>query len=223
MGRLPPLELLTIGVQVAEGLAYAHRRGIVHRDLKPGNIMLTESGAKLLDFGLAKWVTQLADPASNIPVVVGNETQTNQSMIVGTIAYMSPEQAKGKSMDARSDIFSFGAVLYEMTTGQRAFQGETRASTLGAVLRDDPKSITEVDPGIPPELEQIIVRCLRKDPALRFQSAADLASVAMDFGSPCKPSPEWARGLTCSAFCQIDGVPHFLAAMNPVWRAFRVP
>ena len=165
--------MLRYAVQAADALAKAHAAGIVHRDLKPGNIMITGDGlVKVLDFGLAKLVqASAADPRDGAHTAA---TASDAGIIVGTAAFMSPEQAEGKPVDARSDIFSFGAVLYEMATGQRAFRGDTAMSTISAILRDDPKPITAVRGEIPSELDRVIKRCLRKDPARRFQTMADL-------------------------------------------------
>jgi len=160
-------ETLKCAMQIADALAVAHAAGIVHRDLKPGNVMVTESGlVKVLDFGLAK-LTE---------AVVGEEapTRTAEGTILGTLAYMSPEQAEGKRVDARSDIFSFGAVLYEMLTGRRAFQRDSRLSTLAAILREEPQPVTQVAAETPRDLEKIIIRCLRKDPARRYQHMDDV-------------------------------------------------
>jgi eukaryotic-like serine/threonine-protein kinase len=136
--RVPIDEALLIGEQIADGLECAHKQGIVHRDLKPANIMLTEAGVKLLDFGLAKWT---AGPLSD---ATGECTITREGQIVGTVAYMSPEQAEGRNVDARSDIFSFGSILYEMTTGRRAFHRVSPVSTLGAILHQEPEEISNL-------------------------------------------------------------------------------
>ena len=169
--RIP--ELLRYAVQAADALAKAHAAGIIHRDLKPGNIMVTGDGlVKVLDFGLAKLIqTSAGDSRDEMRTVAA---ESDAGLIVGTAAFMSPEQAEGKAIDARSDIFSFGAVLYEMATGQRAFRGDTAMSTISAILRDEPKAITALRAELPSELERVIKRCLRKDPSRRFQTMADL-------------------------------------------------
>jgi eukaryotic-like serine/threonine-protein kinase len=166
-----------IGRQVARALAAAHAHGIVHRDIKPENVMLRRDGyVKVLDFGLAKLIghedaseaelTHMAVVALSVP-----------GTIAGTAAYMSPEQATGAKVDARSDIFSFGAMLYEMVTGQRAFAGTSTAHTLEAVIRAQPKRPTEIVPGVPSDLEKVILRCLRREPARRFRHIADVSEV----------------------------------------------
>ena len=181
---LPLSESLKYAIQIADALAAAHAAGIIHRDLKPGNVMV--SGAegrpglvKVLDFGLAKLTDRTEGGHPEFTeftetIRQGDAPSTGEGAIVGTISYMSPEQAEGKKVDARSDIFSFGALLYEMVTGQRAFQGVSKLSTLSAILREEPKPASQVVEGLPRELERIIARCLRKSPERRFQAMPDL-------------------------------------------------
>jgi len=170
---LPLNDALNYSVQIAAALASAHKAGIVHRDLKPGNVMVNEQGlVKVLDFGLAKLTEPTA--ASEDDVTRSLKPTTEEGKIVGTVSYMSPEQAEGKRVDARSDIFSFGGVLYEMVTGRRAFQGDSKLSTLTAILREEPASASQIVQGLPRELERVIARCLRKSPERRFQTMPDL-------------------------------------------------
>jgi serine/threonine protein kinase len=171
-GPLPTAELLRTASQIADALDKAHRRGIVHRDLKPGNVMLTKSGAKLLDFGLAKGGEVLQGDIDSSPTM--SNPLTVKGTIVGTMQYMSPEQLEGKEADARSDIFSFGAMLYEMATGKKAFEAKSHASLIAAILKEDPRPMRELQPLAPPLLESIVKSCLAKDPDERPQSAHDL-------------------------------------------------
>jgi serine/threonine protein kinase len=146
-GGLPLDQVLRVGAEICEGLEKAHRSGVVHRDLKPGNIMLTKSGAKLMDFGLAKaQVTPLGGGSSSHSLATVSQPLTSEGTIVGTIQYMAPEQLEGKEADKRSDIFSLGAVLYEMVTGNRAFEGKTTASTIASILASEPKPLAASQP-----------------------------------------------------------------------------
>jgi Tol biopolymer transport system component/tRNA A-37 threonylcarbamoyl transferase component Bud32 len=170
-------DTLKYGIQIADALARAHAAGIVHRDLKPANIIVADDGrVKLLDFGLAKLTEKTEDdPESATATMAAQESpQTEKGTIVGTVAYMSPEQAEGRKVDGRSDIFSFGSVLYEMVTGRRAFEGANKISTLSAILHKEPKGASEISPAVPMELEKIIARCLRKDAERRAQGIADI-------------------------------------------------
>jgi serine/threonine protein kinase len=168
-------ETLNYAIEVADALAAAHAASIVHRDLKPGNIMVNENGSvKVLDFGLAKLTEQGGASEFARTETMGQAHKTAEGMIVGTFSYMSPEQAEGKKVDARTDIFSFGAVLYEMITGRRAFGGDSMVSILSAIVRGEPKPAAEIVQGLPRDLDKIVMRCLRKDPNQRYQHAGDL-------------------------------------------------
>ncbi len=173
-GALPLEQVLKYGMQIADALDKAHRSGVVHRDLKPGNIMLTPAGAKLLDFGLAKPAAPLSSGVT-LTAATRNSPVTEQGTIVGTFQYMSPEQIEGKELDGRSDIFSFGAVLYEMLTGKRAFEGKSQLSVVSAILEKEPVPISSLKPMTPPALDHAIRRSLAKEVEKRWQSAADLA------------------------------------------------
>jgi eukaryotic-like serine/threonine-protein kinase len=175
-GSLPLEQVLKYGMQIADALDKAHRSGIVHRDLKPGNIMLTPAGAKLLDFGLAKPAVPLASVATMTAAVTQDSPMTEEGTIVGTFQYMSPEQVEGKEVDGRSDIFSLGAVLYEMVTGKRAFDGKSQLSVASAILEKEPGPISATKPMTPPALKHAVKKCLAKLPDERWQSASDLAS-----------------------------------------------
>ena len=192
-------EILKYGAQIADALAAAHAAGLVHRDLKPANIMLSEEGTvKVLDFGLAK--LSEAIPATGQDTTQTIRSETEEGTIAGTISYMSPEQAEGKKVDARSDIFALGAVLYEMVTGRRAFQGDTKMSTLAAVLQNEPPPLNAIK-AVPRDLEKTVTRCLRKDPARRFQHMDDLRVVLLELQEekdlglvPAPPPRRWHRG-----------------------------
>lgn len=182
-GPLSTEQVLKYGAQIADALANAHRQGITHRDLKPGNVMLTKSGAKVLDFGLAKSVrVPMTSAALNAMTQSPTATLeqrpiTTEGTLIGTFQYMSPEQLEGEEADARSDIFAVGCVLYEMATGKRAFDGKTTASVVAAILASEPKPITQVQLTSPPALERLVQRCMTKDPDERWQSALDLKNV----------------------------------------------
>ncbi|HET6268190.1 MAG TPA: serine/threonine-protein kinase, partial [Acidobacteriota bacterium] len=169
-GALPLRRIVNIASQFADGLAKAHAAGIVHRDLKPENLMITKDGfVKILDFGLAKATQMGSDNTSKLM------TQTGAGVVMGTVGYMSPEQASGKTVDFHSDQFSFGAILYEMITGKKPFQRATPAETMVAILREDPEPVNSLNPQTPPVLRWILERCLSKDPEERYASTRDLA------------------------------------------------
>jgi len=177
-GPLTPEQLMKYGIEICQGLEKAHKTGVIHRDLKPGNIMLTKCGAKLMDFGLAKSVTAQAPPASSLTMTSAGPSPgqplTIEGMILGTFHYMAPEQVEGKDADTPSDVFALGAVLYEMATGKRAFEGKTTASVIAAVLERDPPPVSTVPPMSPPALVRVVKTCLAKDPDDRFQNVHDV-------------------------------------------------
>ena len=178
--RLQPPEVIALAIEIGEALASAHRMGIVHRDLKPGNIMLTASGVKLLDFGLAK----LTDPASPmVDAATHAQSITGQGTIIGTLQYMAPEQLEGKESDIRTDVFAFGAVVYEMATGRKAFTGDSQASLITSIMSAEPPPLTELAPVTPATLDRVVRKCLKKDPDRRWQSARDLVD-ALTWISP---------------------------------------
>ena len=224
-GPLPLEQVLKYGAQIADALDRAHRAGIVHRDLKPGNIMLTSTGAKLLDFGLAKPTAALLSGVTMSAVAMRSSPVTQEGMIVGTYQYMSPEQVEGKEVDACSDIFSLGAVLYEMLTGQRAFEGKSQLSAATAILEKDPAPISVVRPTAPAALDHAIKKCLAKSVEERWQSASDLASelkwIAESSGQsggsavPAVKAGGWGKlawGIVC-------GVVAAMIAMGVLWRS----
>ncbi|ABF39268.1 serine/threonine protein kinase [Candidatus Koribacter versatilis Ellin345] len=195
-GALPIKEVLKIGVEVSEALEVAHRAGIVHRDLKPGNIMLTKTGAKLMDFGLAKAVeSTMAAGTSSAPLLSGAPTMSGLSplspltmagAVVGTVQYMAPEQVEGKLADARSDIFALGATLYEAATGKRAFDGKSQIAVANSILEKDPEPASTLNPQVPRGVDHVIARCLAKDPEQRWQTARDLG---LELGWSAQASP----------------------------------
>ena len=201
-GPLSLGDLLKVGIAVAEALEVAHRSGIIHRDLKPGNIMLTQGGAKLMDFGLAKPLGLQASPAPSgtVPAFTAAPTisgaspfspLTTAGSIVGTIQYMSPEQIEGKEADARSDIFAFGAVLYEMAAGKRPFEGKSQISLASSILEKDPEPISTIKPQIPHTFDHVLTTCLQKNPEDRYQSAHDVKlELKWIAATPSAPTPE---------------------------------
>lgn len=172
-GPLPLQEALEVAMQIADALDKAHRQGVTHRDLKPGNIMLTKSGSKLLDFGLAKQ-GQAAAALSQSAAPTGRAPLTAEGTILGTLQYMAPEQLEGKEADPRTDIFSFGATLYEMLTGRKAFDGKSQVSLIAAIVDHDPPPVSSAQPVSPPLLDHLVKTCLAKNPDKRWQSMADV-------------------------------------------------
>ena len=177
-GALPAADVMKIGAQIADALDRAHRAGVVHRDLKPGNVMLAKSGAKLMDFGLARAVGLAATAGSGASLLTQSPTiaqpLTAEGTIIGTFQYMAPEQLEGREADERSDIWALGCVLYEMATGVRAFEGKSQASLIATIMHTDPRPLREIVPASPPSLDRLIRECLAKDPDERRQSAGDV-------------------------------------------------
>ncbi len=192
-GPLPPDQTVRYAAQIADALAKAHRQGITHRDLKPANIMLTRSGTKLMDFGLAKQAETAPLAAALTEMTMEQAKLTGEGTIVGTFQYMAPEQLEGKEADARTDIFALGEVMYEMATAKPAFAGKSRASLIAAILTNDPPPITQLQPMTPVALERVVKKCLAKDPDERWQSASDLANelkwIAEGGSSASLPAP----------------------------------
>jgi serine/threonine protein kinase/Tol biopolymer transport system component len=194
-GPLPLPELMRSAIEIADALDHAHRKGLIHRDLKPANVMITKGGAKLLDFGLSR--LQPAAGLQTLSTVSPGAVLTVEGAVMGTFPYMAPEQVAGGEADARSDIFAFGATLYEMASGRRAFDGATSASVIGAVLHVDPPSLSSRQPSTPAALERLVTRCLAKDPDDRWQTARDLTlelKWIADHEEEALPSPVKSRG-----------------------------
>src|SRR5271156_6072058 len=172
-GSIPVRKALDYALQIAHGLAAAHEKGIIHRDLKPENLFVTKDGrVKILDFGLAKLTQAESGAHTSMPTATHG---TEAGMVLGTAGYMSPEQVRGMAVDARSDIFSFGAILYEMLSGKRAFHRDTAADTMSAILREDPPELNETNRNVSPALERMVQHCLEKNSEQRFHSASDIA------------------------------------------------
>ena len=174
-GPLPLEQVLQYAIEISDALDKAHRKGITHRDLKPGNIMLTKSGAKLLDFGLAKLKKDTAPANVTLSKVPTEDAVTAQGTILGTLQYMAPEQLEGKDADARTDIFAFGVVVYEMATGKKAFEGKSQASLIAKILETDPPPMSSLQPMTPPALDRVVKKCLSKEPEKRWQAASDVS------------------------------------------------
>src|SRR6267142_753936 len=200
-GPISSRKTIDYAVQVARGLSAAHEKGIVHRDLKPENLFLTNDGRmKILDFGLAKLTRPETESGSaDAPTL---HAVTEPGLIMGTVGYMSPEQVRGQPADPRSDIFAFGAILYEMISGKRAFHGETSADTMSAILKEETPELSETARNVPPGLERIVRHCLEKNPSQRFHSAGDLA---FDLESLTEISATSSKSGAQAAVAQVDG------------------
>jgi len=224
-GRLPLRKTIDYSLQIAHGLSAAHEKGIVHRDLKPENLFVTRDGrVKILDFGLAKLTHQEeGSQATNLPTATAG---TEPGVVLGTLGYMAPEQVRGKQADARSDIFSFGAILYEMLSGKRAFHGDSAADTMSAILREDPPDLSVTNQNISPGLERIVRHCLEKNPEQRFHSAHDLAFdlEALSTTSAATSAPSGVRAsrglkIRFPALAAVAAIGFGIVAGHYLWRA----
>jgi len=211
-GGLPVDRLLKTAIPLADAIAAAHERGITHRDLKPQNVMVGADGrVKVLDFGLAK-LEETASSGDSVVTTLKQDGLTGEGLIVGTVAYMSPEQAEGKPIDHRSDIFSLGVVLYEMATGERPFKGETTVSTLSSILRDTPPAVSDVNTSMPRDLGRIVKRALTKDPEHRYQTAKDVRNDLQELqqdlssGSIVPPKPGTSSGTSASSLLRYTAI-----------------
>ena len=218
---LPHRKAIDYAIQIAKGLAAAHEKGIVHRDLKPDNVFVTRDGrVKILDFGLAKLTQTGASLDAETALLEQERRLTSAGTVMGTVGYMSPEQVRGLSVDHRSDIFSFGVVLYEMLTGQRAFRGDSAVETMNAILKEDPAPSSQA---LPPALDRIVLHCIEKSPEERFQSARDVAfnlealsspSTQVAAAAPAVARRRWMRVAGMAALVLAGGVSLFLAGRS---------
>src|SRR5881396_2273777 len=227
----PQRKAIDYALQIAHGLAAAHGKGIVHRDLKPDNIFITKDGrVKILDFGIAK-LTQAEGSQSQTDIPT-RRVNTDPGVVMGTVGYMSPEQVRGQAVDHRSDVFSFGAILYEMLSGRRAFHGESTADTMSAILKEDPPDLSDTNQNISPTLERLVNHCLEKNPEERFHSASDLAfalealsgSTATSAQTVAMPAfaPRWFKRRELIAWA-VAGIAILIAAVALTISNFRRP
>lgn len=196
-GPLPLPRALGYAIEIAGALDQAHRQGVTHRDLKPSNVMITRSGVKLLDFGLAKLRTS---SVPDVTVAAKAAHVTAEGTIIGTLQYMAPEQLEGVEADARTDIFAFGTLLHEMVTGKRAFEGNSRMSLMGSILRDTPPPVSSFERAAPAALDRLIATCVAKDPEERWQSARDIAA-SWRGSAPATPRPARCTPLDVPSPC----------------------